>query len=334
MNNPVNGFGNNSFGSNGQQQQNNGFGQQQYQQPQNQQQYQQPQNQGGFQMAVDDNIAPSAGMGVVPKNKYPVCITAASYEPTKAQPPGSTAPVNFVLKLELTIEPNVEYAGRKIFDNYNLQNVNPDYQKWAQGDYAKLCLAIFGNAHNRPRDPSVLVGAKFLADVGIRKPKAQARQSEMGGYNPGYDDAPAEATQQQEQNQVNDRLPLVQPQPQQQGQGFGANGQQMQPQQNVVQQNQQQYQQPQNQFQNQQVNHQPQNQGFQPGNAGNTGFNQQSAGFNNDQAVVQPNGQGQNNGGFVQNQGGTTEPAGNVNQQQGQGFNNQQQGNGFVAPQF
>lgn len=313
----------------------NGFGQQQnFQQPQqNQQQFQQPQQQNNFQqpqqfqqqgggMFVDNNQAPSAGNGTLPKGHYPVRITNAEYKENNKQ-------TGWILAIENTVTDG-PFVTRKIFDNYNMQNQNEIAQNIGQSNYAKLCQSIFGNPQNRPQNPAALIGYEYVIDYGVQKKK-----STNNTYQPEPDE-PAEP-----QMEVKDRLPITsynagaQQQPQQQvmsQQAFNQQPQQNQQQQfNQQAQPQQQFnqqQQPQQAF-NQQQAQQPQQQGFQqqPGNVPDPA----QAGAGNQQgAALQPaqnqgqNGNGQGNGAPQGDNPANANP-GNVNQTP---FN-QGAGNGF-----
>jgi len=315
-----NNFGNNGFGGGQQngfqqqgQQQNNGFGQQQQQNGfQQQGGFQQQNNFGGGasgSMFVDNGAAPDSGRGTLPKGLYPVRITNAEYKENNSH-------TGWILALENTVIDGV-FAGRKIFDNYNLQHQNETTQNIAQSQYAKLCQSIFGNAQNRPNNPAQLIGGEYTIDYGMERKKKQANDAVYG----------AETTESEEPRmQVNDRMPLsaYKPAGQQQQpmtqQGFGQ--QQINPQQTSQQQqgfanqhnqNMQQQGQQQNGFQQQGQQQQP---GFQ-GNDGSQG--QQQAGFSGQQNgdVQHAQGQGQNgNGqgaGAPQNNQPANNTAGNVN---------------------
>lgn len=323
-----NNFGNNGFGG-GQQ---NGFQQQGQQQQGLQQQggFQQnngfKQNGGSAGMFIDTGAAPDAGRGTLPKGLYPVRITNAEYKENNNH-------TGWILALENTVIDGI-YAGRKIFDNYNLQNANETAQNIAQSQYAKLCQSIFGNAQNRPNNPAHLIGGEYTIDYGPERKKKNANDAVYG----------AESSEPEEvRMQVNDRMPpsaykpvtqqqqhqQQQPMNQQgfsqQQQGFAGQhnqgGQQQHPQNGFQQQGQQQHNQQQNGFQQQ-----GQQQGFQ-GNDGSQG--QQQGGFSGQQNgdVQQAQGQGQGgNGqsaGAAQNNQPANNATGNVNP-----FNNGG-GNGF-----
>lgn len=310
----------------------NGFGQQQnFQQPQqNQQQFQQPQQQNNFQqpqqfqqqgggMFVDNNQAPSAGNGPLPKGHYPVRITNAEYKENNSQ-------TGWILAIENTVTDG-HFVTRKIFDNYNMQHQNEIAQNIGQANYAKLCQSIFGNPQNRPQNPAALIGAEYVIDYGAQRKKKSTNNT----YQPEADEN-EEATM-----EVKDRLPITsynagaQQQPQQQVMSqqafnqqpqqpsFGQplqqqmNGQVIQPLQQQTQQAQpgfhqqiqpqqqfNQQQQPQQDF-NQQQAQQAQQQGFQQ-QSGNVSDPAQAGAGNQQGAALQPaqnqgqNGNGQGNG--------------------------------------
>ena len=316
----------------------NNFGQQQgfqqtqqtqpgFQQQQPQQQFQQPQQQfqqQGGGMFVDGNQAPSAGNGTLPKGHYPVRVTNAEYKENNNQ-------TGWILALENTVMAGV-FAGRKIFDNYNMQHQNETAQNIGQANYAKLCQSVFGNPQNRPQNPAALIGAEYVIDYGAQRKKKSTNNT----YQPEADEN-EEVTM-----EVKDRLPVSaynaaahQPQPQQQvmsQQAFPQ--QQQQPQQQPAfghQQAQQaqpvfqQQAQPQQQLQQQQ----PQGQGFQqqqlnvPDAAQAGAGNQQGATLQGSPGQGQ-NGNGQGNGAPQGDNSANANP-GNVNQTP---FN-QGAGNGF-----
>lgn len=325
-----NGFGGNQNGFNNQQ--NGNFGGQQngnFQQGGNFQNnggnFQQGGNfQGGNaapgEMFIDMNEQASTGFGLLPAGRYNVEISAAEFTATSSQ-------TGYVLKLQHTVLDG-EFAGRTLFENFNIQNSNQQAQQIGQRDYAALCKALYGDGY-REKNPNALIGKRFVADVDQHKQKKKNQNPDVWGDQSEQEQkepetrnritarSPYRGNQQQGQQQNNG--PMSQPQNHQQGgnQQFNQQG------------NNGNFQQPNNQqggnFQ------QPQNNGGQnfqqPNNGGQQGNNQfqqnGNNGFTNTGSHVQEQNQpGQNAGGngTLQPDQQTNQFTGNVNQQGNNGF--------------
>ena len=322
----MNGFNNNGNNGFNQQQGNGGFNQQgNFQQGNQGGNFQQQggnfggnQQQGNFQggsapteMFIDMNEQASTGFGLLPNGRYNLEITAAEFAATSTNS-------GYVLKLQHTVIDG-EFAGRTLFDNYNIQNSNQQAQQIGQRDYAALCKALYGDGY-REKNPTALIGKRWVGDIDQHKQKKKNQNPDMWSQD---------SEGQQQEPEVRNRITARSPYRGNQQQGQQVNNQPM------SQGGNQQFQQPQNNGNFQQ----PQNQ--QPGNfqqpnnqqGGNNQFQQQPG--NGGVQMAQSNQQGQNFGGYNQVlQGGANGNSNDgMNQQQpgNNGFNQNPQGgnNGF-----
>jgi len=93
--------------------------------------------------------------------EYEVMITDAEYAPANSNPN------NHVLSLTLAItDPSSPYDGWKIYDRYNVQNLNEMAQKIARSDLKKLCMAIGMASFQNPQE---LVGHSLIIETRNRE---------------------------------------------------------------------------------------------------------------------------------------------------------------------
>ncbi len=74
------------------------------------------------------------------------------------------------------------YAGRKVFNNFNIVNSNPEAERIGRADLAKLAIAVGLPA---VQDTSELVGKAFVASL-----KVKDGDNEIKGYKPISGGAP------------------------------------------------------------------------------------------------------------------------------------------------
>jgi len=128
-----------------------------------------------------NTVAPAQALEVIPSGFYPVTITASE---TKA-----TAKKGEILALELTIIDG-EHKGRKLYDNLNLVNANPQAQQIAYETLSAICHATGVMV---VADSSMLHNIPFEAKIGMNKPTAEYPEprNEVKGYRKLEGSAPA-----------------------------------------------------------------------------------------------------------------------------------------------
>ena len=73
-----------------------------------------------------------------------------------------------ILKTTLSVVEPEQFKGRKLFNNYNLENKNPVAQKIGEEQFASLCRAIGVSSVNDSED---LHFHPFMAQIGLGKPQ-------------------------------------------------------------------------------------------------------------------------------------------------------------------
>ena len=96
----------------------------------------------------------------LPNGIYRLEVEASDVGPTKN---GN----GLVLRVTNNVIEPVEFNGRKLFNNYNLENSNPTAQEIGQRDFASLCRAIGLDA---VEDSEELHFKSYIAKVALGKP--------------------------------------------------------------------------------------------------------------------------------------------------------------------
>ena len=91
-----------------------------------------------------------------------------------------------VLGLTLTVLEPEEFAGRKVFENFNLVHENEKAQEIAREDVSKMCRAV--EHFTALDDPEDLVFKPFMAKLGWSKSKNKAYEPKFGVRNYFYPD--------------------------------------------------------------------------------------------------------------------------------------------------
>lgn len=90
-------------------------------------------------LSFDANkVKPQAALDPVPSNWYSAKVVETEVKPTKAQA-GKKAGQRLSVTWELV---GGEYAGRKVFDGFNIENANPVAQEIGQAQLSALCHAV------------------------------------------------------------------------------------------------------------------------------------------------------------------------------------------------
>lgn len=118
------------------------------------------------------SVAPQQALDAVPAGWYNMQITNSEMKPTKSND-------GAFLQLEHTIL-DAPYAGRKVFNNLNLQNANPTAQEIAYATLSAICHAV---GVIQVADSSVLHGKPMLVKV---KVEAATAQNEARNAVTGY----------------------------------------------------------------------------------------------------------------------------------------------------
>ena len=113
-------------------------------------------NLGNFKMTEQDTSQSS----VLPLGNFALEVSASEVKKTSAGTGTYLATTMDVL------EP-VEFAGRKVFYNFNLENPNPVAEKIGKDELAKLCRAI--GLEQDPDDSEELHFKRFVAKIGLEK---------------------------------------------------------------------------------------------------------------------------------------------------------------------
>lgn len=96
----------------------------------------------------------------LPNGIYQLEMTASDVVPTKDGK-------GTILKTTFDVVAPEEYKKRKLFNNYNLENSNPDAQRIGQAQFASLCRAIGVDEVDDTEDLHVRT---FTAKIGLGKP--------------------------------------------------------------------------------------------------------------------------------------------------------------------
>lgn len=96
----------------------------------------------------------------LPNGTYKMEIEAADVVPTST---GSGT----ILKTTLKVLEPAEYADRKLFNNYNIENKNPTAQEIGQRQFASLCRAL---EMSSVEDTDDLLFKSFTVRVALGKP--------------------------------------------------------------------------------------------------------------------------------------------------------------------
>ncbi|KYB44801.1 hypothetical protein AB664_19175, partial [Brucella anthropi] len=96
----------------------------------------------------------------LPNGTYKMEIEAADVVPTST---GSGT----ILKTTMKVLEPAEYADRKLFNNYNIENKNPTAQEIGQRQFASLCRAI---EMSSVEDTDDLLFKSFTVRVALGKP--------------------------------------------------------------------------------------------------------------------------------------------------------------------
>lgn len=96
----------------------------------------------------------------LPNGTYAFEIEASDVAPT------SNGNGTILKVTNVVLEPE-EFKGRKLFNNYNLENKNPQAQEIGQRQFASLCRAI---GENDVEDSEQLHFKRYVAKVGLGKP--------------------------------------------------------------------------------------------------------------------------------------------------------------------
>lgn len=126
------------------------------------------------------NVEPLQGYQVLPAGKYLVQIVASEMRVTK-----SGQGQYLWLELDVLEGP---YAGRKLFDQLNLVNANPQTVEIAQRTLSAICHAV---GKLQVQDSEELHLVPMLVDVKVEPPKNGYGESNKIRYLP-RDDAPAQ----------------------------------------------------------------------------------------------------------------------------------------------
>jgi hypothetical protein len=101
----------------------------------------------------------------LPNGIYRLEIEASDVVPTST---GSGT----ILKTTLVVIEPEDYKGRKLFNNYNLENKNPVAQEIGQKQFASLCRAI---GESTVEDSEDLHFKAFVAKIGLGKASADGK---------------------------------------------------------------------------------------------------------------------------------------------------------------
>ena len=128
-------------------------------------------------------VAPQASSTPIPADVYFAHITESSIVPTKA---GNGQ----VCKLTFEILDG-QYKGRKVFENLNIQNVNPETQRIAQSQLSAICHATGVIKLN---DTSALHYKPLRIKVVVKEAEGQyAARNQIKGYEDSLGSLPQQA---------------------------------------------------------------------------------------------------------------------------------------------
>ncbi len=123
----------------------------------------------------------------LPNGIYEIEVAASDVVPT------STG-TGTILKTTMNVLRPDAYAGRKLFNNYNIENANAQAQEIGQKQFASLCRAVGKSSVD---DSEELHGFSFTVKIGLGKPskdgKYPARAEIKRYYFPDEDDIPQPA---------------------------------------------------------------------------------------------------------------------------------------------
>lgn len=107
----------------------------------------------------------------IPVGQYLVMVDEANFKETQGG-----AGQMIALRLKIVAG---EYAGRFLFENYNIRHSNPQTVQIAQKQLASLAFCIGVYQFN---DPKMLIGKPFQVKVAIRKDDKYGEQNVVRGY--------------------------------------------------------------------------------------------------------------------------------------------------------
>ena len=114
----------------------------------------------GQRFNAQDHDTTQSDYSELPSGIYRLEIEASDVVPTST---GSGT----ILKTTLVVIEPEDYKGRKLFNNYNLENKNPTAQEIGQKQFASLCRAI---GETSVSDSEDLHFKAFVAKIGLGKP--------------------------------------------------------------------------------------------------------------------------------------------------------------------
>lgn len=112
----------------------------------------------------------------LPNGIYRMEVTEADVAPTKSGNGTILKTVNEVVEPE-------DYKGRKIFNNYNLENVSAQAQEIGQRQFASLCRAM---GIDGVEDTDELLYKQFTVKVGLGKPSKDGQYPARAGIKTYY----------------------------------------------------------------------------------------------------------------------------------------------------
>lgn len=143
----------------------------------------------------------------LPNGVYKIEIEASEVKPT------SNGKGTILKVTNVVIEPE-DYAGRKLFNNYNLENESAQAQEIGQRQFASLCRAI---GVSQVEDSEDLHFKEYVVKVGLGKPSKDgqypARAEIKRYFFPDEDNAPEPAIDevQPKTPAANDNRPAARP---------------------------------------------------------------------------------------------------------------------------
>jgi len=119
-------------------------------------------------------IDPAVPHSPVPPGEYILEIEDTDLRPTKSGE-GEYLSVTFSIA-------DGPHLGRKVFENFNLSNPNPEAERIARSQFAALCIAA-GKA--KVGDSIELHGTRIIGSVGVEKRKDSGElRNRVRGYQP------------------------------------------------------------------------------------------------------------------------------------------------------
>lgn len=114
---------------------------------------------------AQDHDTTQSDYSELPNGVYDLEIEASDVVPT------STG-TGTILKTTIVVIAPEEYKGRKLFNNYNLENANAQAQEIGQKQFASLCRAI---GESSVEDSEDLHFRAFRAKIGLGKPSKDGK---------------------------------------------------------------------------------------------------------------------------------------------------------------